>query len=192
MYTECRNSKECAPAKHHFDECVERVTAAQSEEGGAKEDCVEECKLYVLIVHEFYMSTALTWLVTQNSLPPCPLRYRLRRAQALVRPQINSHKFINPSRWSPSLFTNHQSRTRLSSSRLLGYGWGALFFSAHCMHGFDRMGYGVPIDKCEREEGRRGGKGGGTRRGEIWAWKKWLGGGEGILSLSLSLHCIIE
>ncbi|KAK4665946.1 Cytochrome b-c1 complex subunit 6, mitochondrial [Podospora pseudopauciseta] len=42
MYTECRNSKECAPAKHHFDECVERVTAAQSEEGGAKEDCVEE------------------------------------------------------------------------------------------------------------------------------------------------------
>ncbi|KAK4241765.1 ubiquinol-cytochrome C reductase hinge protein-domain-containing protein [Achaetomium macrosporum] len=39
---ECRNSKQCAPAKHHFDECVERVTNAQATEGGAKEDCVEE------------------------------------------------------------------------------------------------------------------------------------------------------
>jgi hypothetical protein len=42
--TECRNSKQCAPAKHHFDECVERVTNQQAE-GGAKEDCVEECML---------------------------------------------------------------------------------------------------------------------------------------------------
>ncbi|OIW24873.1 Non-heme 11 kDa protein of cytochrome bc1 complex [Coniochaeta ligniaria NRRL 30616] len=33
---ECRNSKQCAPAKHHFEECVERV------ENGSKEDCVEE------------------------------------------------------------------------------------------------------------------------------------------------------
>ncbi|KAL1902377.1 Cytochrome b-c1 complex subunit 6, mitochondrial [Sporothrix stenoceras] len=33
---DCRNSKECAPAKHHFEECVERV------ENGSKEDCVEE------------------------------------------------------------------------------------------------------------------------------------------------------
>ncbi|KAK4103211.1 Non-heme 11 kDa protein of cytochrome bc1 complex, partial [Parathielavia hyrcaniae] len=39
--TECRSSKQCAPSKHHFDECVERVTNAQSE-GDAKEDCVEE------------------------------------------------------------------------------------------------------------------------------------------------------
>ncbi|KAH8896992.1 Non-heme 11 kDa protein of cytochrome bc1 complex [Thozetella sp. PMI_491] len=38
---ECRNSKQCAPAKHHFDECVERVTSAE-DDGGAKEDCVEE------------------------------------------------------------------------------------------------------------------------------------------------------
>ena len=44
--TECRESKECHPAKHHFDECVERVTnAADSEDSKApKEDCVEECK----------------------------------------------------------------------------------------------------------------------------------------------------
>jgi hypothetical protein len=40
--TECKNSKQCSPAKHHFDECVERVTNQESE-GGAKEDCVEEC-----------------------------------------------------------------------------------------------------------------------------------------------------
>lgn len=43
MPTECANSKQCAPAKHHYDECVERVTK-QQDEGGAKEDCVEECE----------------------------------------------------------------------------------------------------------------------------------------------------
>ncbi|KAI1387449.1 Non-heme 11 kDa protein of cytochrome bc1 complex [Hypoxylon trugodes] len=40
---ECKNSKQCAPAKHHFDECVERVTNA-SDDGEANEDCVEECE----------------------------------------------------------------------------------------------------------------------------------------------------
>ncbi|KAI2628806.1 Non-heme 11 kDa protein of cytochrome bc1 complex [Hypoxylon sp. NC1633] len=38
---ECKNSKQCAPAKHHFDECVERVTNA-SDDSEAPEDCVEE------------------------------------------------------------------------------------------------------------------------------------------------------
>nr|AJQ18921.1 QcrA [Epichloe siegelii] len=38
---ECKNSAQCAPAKHHFDECVERVQQQESE-GEAKEDCVEE------------------------------------------------------------------------------------------------------------------------------------------------------
>ncbi|KAI1078054.1 Non-heme 11 kDa protein of cytochrome bc1 complex [Whalleya microplaca] len=38
----CKESKQCAPAKHHFDECVERVTSAEDSEEGAKEDCVEE------------------------------------------------------------------------------------------------------------------------------------------------------
>ncbi|EON99782.1 putative ubiquionol cytochrome c reductase hinge protein [Phaeoacremonium minimum UCRPA7] len=38
---ECKESKQCAPAKHHFDECVERVTNAEGEDG-PKEDCVEE------------------------------------------------------------------------------------------------------------------------------------------------------
>ncbi|KAI9865837.1 MAG: ubiquinol--cytochrome-c reductase subunit 6 [Vezdaea acicularis] len=43
---ECANSKQCLPAKHHFEECVERVQAAQSDENhkGPHEDCVEECK----------------------------------------------------------------------------------------------------------------------------------------------------
>ncbi|KAI9682692.1 MAG: ubiquinol--cytochrome-c reductase subunit 6 [Trizodia sp. TS-e1964] len=42
---ECAHSKQCAPVKHHFDECVDRVTAAASAEGeskGPREDCVEE------------------------------------------------------------------------------------------------------------------------------------------------------
>ncbi|KAI5922795.1 ubiquinol-cytochrome C reductase hinge protein-domain-containing protein [Camillea tinctor] len=38
---DCKNSKVCAPAKHHYDECVERVTNASAEDEG-KEDCVEE------------------------------------------------------------------------------------------------------------------------------------------------------
>ncbi|PWW77293.1 Non-heme 11 kDa protein of cytochrome bc1 complex, partial [Tuber magnatum] len=40
---ECSESNECKPAKHHYDECVERVTAAaESEAKGPAEDCVEE------------------------------------------------------------------------------------------------------------------------------------------------------
>ncbi|KAK2002347.1 Non-heme 11 kDa protein of cytochrome bc1 complex [Colletotrichum falcatum] len=39
---ECEESKACASVKHHYDECVERVTAAADSEEGAKEDCVEE------------------------------------------------------------------------------------------------------------------------------------------------------
>ena len=41
--TECKESVQCHGPKHHFDECVERVTNADSE-GGAKENCVEECR----------------------------------------------------------------------------------------------------------------------------------------------------
>ncbi|KAF2193850.1 RraA-like protein [Zopfia rhizophila CBS 207.26] len=39
---ECKESRECAPAKHHYDECVERVTGQIENDGKAKEDCVEE------------------------------------------------------------------------------------------------------------------------------------------------------
>ncbi|GHJ85026.1 hypothetical protein NliqN6_1428 [Naganishia liquefaciens] len=36
---ECRNSKECAPALHHFQACSDKVNAGKGWQG---EDCVEE------------------------------------------------------------------------------------------------------------------------------------------------------
>jgi len=43
---ECKESKACSPAKHHFDECVERVTGADHgkpvDKKHPEEDCVEE------------------------------------------------------------------------------------------------------------------------------------------------------
>jgi hypothetical protein len=43
---ECKESKECHTVKHHYDECVERVTSAadSTDKKQANEDCVEECK----------------------------------------------------------------------------------------------------------------------------------------------------
>ncbi len=50
---ECKESKGCAPAKHHFDECVERVTGADEGKPVDKkhphEDCVEECMCHFLL-----------------------------------------------------------------------------------------------------------------------------------------------
>lgn len=42
-------SQQCAPLKHHYDECAERVMQQQEENGKADEDCVEECKLNYLL-----------------------------------------------------------------------------------------------------------------------------------------------
>ncbi|KAF2812480.1 Non-heme 11 kDa protein of cytochrome bc1 complex [Mytilinidion resinicola] len=39
---ECTESKQCSAPKHHYDECVERVTGQIENDGKAKEDCVEE------------------------------------------------------------------------------------------------------------------------------------------------------
>ncbi|KAL6707700.1 Cytochrome b-c1 complex subunit 6, mitochondrial [Coniothyrium glycines] len=39
---ECAESKECHGPKHHYDECVERVTGQIEKDGKASEDCVEE------------------------------------------------------------------------------------------------------------------------------------------------------
>lgn len=39
---ECIASKECSPAKHHYDVCAERVTGQIESDSKAKEDCVEE------------------------------------------------------------------------------------------------------------------------------------------------------
>ena len=35
---------QCAPLKHHYEECAERVQQQEEEHGKAQEDCVEECK----------------------------------------------------------------------------------------------------------------------------------------------------
>ncbi|MCJ1354232.1 MAG: hypothetical protein MMC33_004219 [Icmadophila ericetorum] len=45
LEADCARSAQCAPAKHHFDDCVERVTAQHENPNhkGHKEDCVEEC-----------------------------------------------------------------------------------------------------------------------------------------------------
>jgi ubiquinol-cytochrome c reductase subunit 6 len=46
---ECAKSSQCRGYKHHYDECVERVTAHENDpeahKGQHKEDCVEECEL---------------------------------------------------------------------------------------------------------------------------------------------------
>ncbi|MCJ1234530.1 retrotransposon-like protein 1 [Varicellaria rhodocarpa] len=41
---ECAHSAQCSSAKHHYDECAERVTAQHEnpDHKGPKEDCVEE------------------------------------------------------------------------------------------------------------------------------------------------------
>ncbi|KAK0942546.1 Cytochrome b-c1 complex subunit 6, mitochondrial [Friedmanniomyces endolithicus] len=40
---ECMRTQQCAPLKHHYDECSERVTQQHEQHGKAHEDCVEEC-----------------------------------------------------------------------------------------------------------------------------------------------------
>lgn len=38
----CEQTKACAPLKHHFDECQERVTSQSEEHSDHPENCVEE------------------------------------------------------------------------------------------------------------------------------------------------------
>ena len=93
---ECANSAHCAPAKHHYDECVERVTQQQEDEDykGPKEDCVEECE-YSQSLPEFRSSATQPGLplrhilIKIDSLPPRPLRDPVRRPQAVAHPEIN-------------------------------------------------------------------------------------------------------
>jgi uncharacterized protein YecT (DUF1311 family) len=40
---ECLKTAQCAPLKHHYDECAERVKHQEEQHGKASEDCVEEC-----------------------------------------------------------------------------------------------------------------------------------------------------
>lgn len=80
-------SQQCAPLKHHYDECAERVTQQQEETGKADEDCVEECMLNPLIEcgrqdSRILVCSGLLYecLLTRYSLPPHALRLRLRRS----------------------------------------------------------------------------------------------------------------
>ena len=58
--TECLQSKQCAPLKHHYDECAERVKHQEETHGKAEEDCVEECKSM-----KPYLSNMELWHVLQ-------------------------------------------------------------------------------------------------------------------------------
>jgi hypothetical protein len=80
--TECAESKECHPAKHHYDECVERVTGQIENDGKASEDCVEECT-------SSHIPT-LRQLLTHISLPPGSLRIPMRRTKALCPAQVDT------------------------------------------------------------------------------------------------------
>jgi hypothetical protein len=78
---ECAESKECHAPKHHYDECVERVTGQIENDGKASEDCVEECT-------PSYCPHA-TQPTNKHSLPSRPLRDPMRCAQALRSAQVN-------------------------------------------------------------------------------------------------------
>lgn len=69
--TECMKTRECAPLKHHYDECAERVTKQQEETGKAEEDCVEECE-YNPISGKLQMQVQR--LIQTNRLPHDALR----------------------------------------------------------------------------------------------------------------------
>jgi hypothetical protein len=83
---ECLRSAQCAPAKHHYDECAERVTKQQEETGKAEEDCVEECEYHRLArdAHKFRTDIPIC-----PSLPHDALRHSMRRSQALQGPAVN-------------------------------------------------------------------------------------------------------
>ncbi|MCJ1365482.1 hypothetical protein MMC16_004604 [Acarospora aff. strigata] len=51
---ECAKSAQCAPLKHHYDECVERVTEQNDnpDHKGPKESCVEECEFALFFSHQ--------------------------------------------------------------------------------------------------------------------------------------------
>lgn len=40
---DCLKTAQCAPLKHHYDACAERVQQQEQDGGKAEEDCVEEC-----------------------------------------------------------------------------------------------------------------------------------------------------
>lgn len=100
---ECKESKACAPAKHHFEDCAARVTAADEgkpvDKKHPNEDCVEECK-YRTITADFD-PPCTTFPLPQDHIADCLLACSLpsrslcepmRRPKAVVCPQIMARR----------------------------------------------------------------------------------------------------
>lgn len=103
--TDCANSKTCAPFKHHFDECVERVTRAQEDgdSSGPHEDCVEECKHATTncslryVINELFIvleDNSFADIISLYSLPPPALRHPMCCPQALEELAVNRQSLI--------------------------------------------------------------------------------------------------
>lgn len=75
LSTECARSAQCIGYKHHYQECVERVTAQHEDESykGPKEDCVEECKRPLILSNAPVLTTlqfSIYNIVPPNVPPP--------------------------------------------------------------------------------------------------------------------------
>lgn len=86
---ECAESKECHAPKHHYDQCVERVTGQIENDGKASEDCVEECTS--MLIRRLIQLPSNT-----TSLPPRSLRNSMRSTQALRSAQVIVHVQSKP------------------------------------------------------------------------------------------------
>ncbi|OXV10284.1 hypothetical protein Egran_01954 [Elaphomyces granulatus] len=93
---ECRDSSQCAPAKHHFEECVERVTRQQeaADTKAPKEDCVEECESQSTRYYSVNtLDKAENRTKGQEFLPPPTLHNPMCRSKALEDVEIKSPLF---------------------------------------------------------------------------------------------------
>ena len=82
-------TKQCAPLKHHYDECAERVQQQEEEKGKAEEDCVEECKSYIPPCDALQYCQLEKIHLTLLSLPHDALRQPMRCTEALLAAAIN-------------------------------------------------------------------------------------------------------
>lgn len=75
---------QCAPLKHHYEECAERVKHQEEQHGKPSEDCVEECKLRICSSRERRTD------LTHYSLPYDALRQPVRRSKAFPPATIDN------------------------------------------------------------------------------------------------------
>ncbi|KAI3618363.1 hypothetical protein CBS9595_002726 [Malassezia furfur] len=74
IYEACEKSAPCASARHHFEECQERVTKGDVQ--FPNEDCTEE------------FCTSRGYAAYTNTSPHCSLRARVHRAEAVPQAGI--------------------------------------------------------------------------------------------------------